>query len=65
VFSGSSRLSGSSYSAIDEEGKRIGFLSLIGARGSVASLVRIAKGTTILKDNLVFHWAVTRTRVYL
>jgi hypothetical protein len=41
VFSGSSRLSGSNHSAIDEEDKRIGFLSWIGARGSAASLVRI------------------------
>ena len=43
LCSASSRLSGSSHSAIDDEDKRIGFLSWIGARGSAESLVRIAK----------------------
>jgi hypothetical protein len=42
VFSGSSRLSGSSHSAIEEDESRIGFLSWIGAMGSAESLVRIA-----------------------
>jgi len=42
VFSGSSRLSGSSHSAIEEEESRIGFLSWIGARGSAVFVARIA-----------------------
>jgi hypothetical protein len=42
MFSGSLGFSRSSHSAIDEEDKRIGFPSWIGARGSAASLVRIA-----------------------
>ena len=42
MCSASYRLSGSSHSAIDEDDKRMGFLSWIGARGSAASLVRTA-----------------------
>ena len=43
MLSGSSRLSGSIHSAIDEDESRMGFLSWIGARGSAESLVGIAK----------------------
>jgi hypothetical protein len=54
VFSGSSRLSGSSHSAMDEEDKRMGLLSWIGARGSAASLVRIAKDRSHLEGSSGF-----------
>ena len=43
MLSGSSRLSGSNHSAIEEDESRIGFLSWTGARGSAESLVKIAK----------------------
>ena len=54
VFSGFSRFSGSSHSAIEEEDRRIGFLSWIGARGSAASLVRIAKDRSHLEGSSGF-----------
>lgn len=43
MFSGSSRFPGSNHSVIEDSDRRIGILSWIGARGSAASLVRIAK----------------------
>jgi hypothetical protein len=54
VCSASSRLSGSNHSAIDDEDKRIGFLSWIGAKGSAASLVRIAKDRSHLEGSSGF-----------
>ena len=54
MCSASSRLSGSSHSAIDDEDKRIGFLSWIGARGAAASLVSIAKDRSHLEGSSGF-----------
>jgi hypothetical protein len=54
VFSGSSRFSGSSHSAIEDEERSIGFLSWIGARGSAASLVRIANDRSHLEGSSGF-----------
>ena len=54
VFSGSSRLSGSNHSAIEEDERRIGFFSWIGARGSAASLVRIWKDNNHLEGSSGF-----------
>jgi len=54
VLSESSRLSGSSHSAMEEEESKIGFLSWIGARGSAASLVRIAKDRSHLEGSSGF-----------
>ena len=54
VFSGSSKLSGSSHSAIEEDESRMGFLSWIGARGSAASLVRVAKDSNHLDGSSGF-----------
>jgi hypothetical protein len=54
VFSGSSRLSGSNHSAIDEEDRSIGFLSWIGARGAASSFVRISKDNDRLEGSAGF-----------
>jgi hypothetical protein len=54
VLSGSSRLSGSNHSAIDDEERSIGFLSWIGDSGSAASLVRIAKDRSHLEGSSGF-----------
>ena len=54
MLSGSSRLSGSSHSAIDEDESRMGFLSWIGVSGSAASLVRIAKDRSHLEGSSGF-----------
>jgi hypothetical protein len=54
VFSGSSRLSGSNHSVVEDSDKRIGFLSWIGPKGSAASLVRIVKDRSHLEGSSGF-----------
>ncbi len=54
MFSGSSRLSGSSHSAMDDSDRRMGFLSWMNSRGLAASLVRVEKESSHLVGSLDF-----------